>query len=308
MTVLAPSGIGAPVMMGAAVPRTRAVAAWPAAIGATTRKAPEPRSSVCTAYPSIWELSQGGNARGASRSWASVRPNAWTSSNGSLPASRSAGANKSSMASRCPRTLRRNGGLMPSILGRNRQRRVPEAWECQAPTGSGTMGTAANCHALYFQACSAVPPTRGLELRFRQESDFSLARCLRTFPHEFVRQRPVDVAFGGRWDPIAVIGDPSSCVVAPFAGHRTDHCPGHWACAPAFTLVNIFIQSTADGRRPSTAVAKAARASKGTAGKKSRRAVLDLALRRLIASKQKGARIDGVPGMTHPFVNLRDAY
>lgn len=33
-------------------------------------------------------------------------------------------------------------------------------------------------------------------------------------------------------------------------------------------------------------------------GEKSNRAVLDLALRRLIASKQKGAMIDGIAGLT----------
>lgn len=33
-------------------------------------------------------------------------------------------------------------------------------------------------------------------------------------------------------------------------------------------------------------------------GERSNRAVLDLALRRLIASKQKGAMIDGVAGLT----------
>jgi hypothetical protein len=33
-------------------------------------------------------------------------------------------------------------------------------------------------------------------------------------------------------------------------------------------------------------------------GKQSNRAVLDLALRRLIASKQKGAMIDGIAGLT----------
>ncbi|RNI24678.1 type II toxin-antitoxin system VapB family antitoxin [Flexivirga caeni] len=34
-------------------------------------------------------------------------------------------------------------------------------------------------------------------------------------------------------------------------------------------------------------------------GERSNRAVLDLALRRLIASRQKGAMIDGVLGLTH---------
>lgn len=33
-------------------------------------------------------------------------------------------------------------------------------------------------------------------------------------------------------------------------------------------------------------------------GEKSNRAVLDLALRRLIASKQKGAMVDGIAGLT----------
>lgn len=34
-------------------------------------------------------------------------------------------------------------------------------------------------------------------------------------------------------------------------------------------------------------------------GERSNRAVLDLALRRLIASKQKSAMIDGIAGLTH---------
>lgn len=38
--------------------------------------------------------------------------------------------------------------------------------------------------------------------------------------------------------------------------------------------------------------------ARALAGERSNRAVLDLALRRLIASKQKGAMIDGIAGLT----------
>ncbi len=38
--------------------------------------------------------------------------------------------------------------------------------------------------------------------------------------------------------------------------------------------------------------------AKALTGERSNRAVLDLALRRLIASKQKGAMIDGIAGLT----------
>lgn len=79
-----PAGIGAPVMMGAAM-------------GAVTRKAPEPRSR------------------------ANVQPNAWTSSTGSLPASRNVTASIFSMASPFSGTLRRKSDLVDSILNLGNQ-------------------------------------------------------------------------------------------------------------------------------------------------------------------------------------------
>ena len=75
--VSAPSGIGAPVMMRIASPRTIGrVGTAPAAISPTTisRFGTSATSAPMTAYPSIAELRNGGTSRSATTSSASVAP------------------------------------------------------------------------------------------------------------------------------------------------------------------------------------------------------------------------------------------
>jgi hypothetical protein len=62
-TASAPSGMRAPVMIGAAVPGSSGAGTTPAGIGSPTRSV-VPASAARTAKPSIWLLSNGGSGIG----------------------------------------------------------------------------------------------------------------------------------------------------------------------------------------------------------------------------------------------------